>query len=112
MSKRKKPSPPPAPPPETWPKVVETFAHPDCALRDLGHSAFCGPSVGNGDVRVVRYRVTVEPIDEPEAVAGRIRTLWRLCSNHHEWQPLRAAAKRHGVTLDDAERGVDAPRRW
>lgn len=101
MSRRKKPA------PETWPKVVDTIGDPTWMFRDAERGAFAQPSVCNGEVRAVRYRITVEPIDEPEAVAERIRSLWRKSRNPHDWAPLRDAAKQHGVTLDDAEQGVD-----
>ena len=70
----------------TFPKVYETFAEP----RDIFIS---GPTSFNGWVRVVRYRVTVERIDEPEAEADRLRALWRACDNYHQRDPISAAAK-------------------
>lgn len=61
---------------------------------------FREPSCFNGMVKVVRYRVTVEQIDEPEAIAERLRKLWEESDNWHHRFPLERAAKQHGVALD------------
>jgi hypothetical protein len=99
-------------PVEIWPKVFETFALPYSLLSDVTHRTYEQPSVCNGDVRVTRYRITVEKVEEPiEIIADRLRQLWRQSNHHHEWWPLKEAAKKHGITLIDAERGADAPSR-
>lgn len=59
------------------------------------------PSVGNGDVRVVRYRVTVERIEEPfEVIAERVRALYRAESNWHRQDALTGYARKHGIDLE------------
>lgn len=51
------------------------------------------PSAFNGEVRVRRYRVTIELIPDGDAVlAARIQKLWDRCTNHHHYDPLRKAA--------------------
>jgi hypothetical protein len=80
------------------PIVIETFRPVDyyyqCQLEQKH------PSVGNDHVRVRRYRITVEEIEEsPEVLGRRVQDLWDYCNNHHEWLPLRAAARNCGWTL-------------
>lgn len=70
-----------------------------------------GPSCGNGQVQVVKYRVTCERVEEPiEAIHERIQALWDRSTNHHDHTPLQAAAKRHGYVLQ-GPRGSKAVRR-
>lgn len=58
------------------------------------------PSSFNGMVRVKKYRITVEEIIEPaEVIAERLQKLWDDCDNHHQWRPLKEAAKEIGYTL-------------
>lgn len=58
------------------------------------------PSCFNKEVRVERYRITVEPIVEStEIYAERLQKLWDECDNMHHLEPLRTTAKRLGVTL-------------
>lgn len=59
------------------------------------------PSAFNSQVRVRKYRVTVELIDEPDdVIRDRIQKLWNECTNHHQWPSLRAQAKKYGLTLN------------
>lgn len=59
------------------------------------------PSCFNGFVRVRKYKVTVELIDEPlDVIHARIQKLWdEGKGNHHHWEPLLAAARKHGLEL-------------
>jgi hypothetical protein len=58
------------------------------------------PSCFNRMVRVVRYRITVEKIEEPdEVIRARIQKLWDECDNHHDKEPLMAVGKRYGLEL-------------
>lgn len=83
-------------------KTFETFREIDA----LDIHPQMEPSCFNGRVRVQRYRITVELIDEPaEIIGARIRKLWEECDNHHHHAPLMSAAKRHGVTLDGKDFG-------
>ena len=105
-ARRKKAAPAPV---EPYPMVVETFREPSSLLRERQDE----PSSFNGWVRVTRYRITVERIEEPvEVIHERLRKLWRECDNHHEWQPIEAAAKAHGLVLDRGERGTRARGKW
>lgn len=59
----------------------------------------------NGMVRVRRYRITVEEIEEPvEVLAERLQYLWDHSKNHHDTMPLRKEAEKIGYTLQ-GERG-------
>lgn len=65
------------------------------------------PSCYNGYVSVVKYRVTVEVVEEPvEVIHARLEKLWRECNNHHHWGPLEAEAIKYGYTFI-GERGQD-----
>lgn len=89
----------------------ETFMEPGpWALNSLESSN--APSCFNGDVRIRRWRVVIEPIeDTPEVIAERLRALWRGTNNHHHRDPLKRAARLAGIELDEAEWGADAPER-
>ena len=98
MKKRSKLA-PPAPP--EYQKIIEAFGAP--YLGSIGHGRQ-EPSCFNGIVNVERYRLTVEKIDEPaEVVAERIRKLWRECTNHHHWGPLKEWGRRFGIELTHDE---------
>lgn len=52
-------------------------------------------------VRVRKYRVTVEPIHEPDSViVKRLKALWADCDNWHNWDCLQNEAAKYGVELD------------
>lgn len=52
------------------------------------------PSCFNGVVRVKKYRITIEEIDEPiEVVTTRLEKLWVESDNHHDYKPLQKVAK-------------------
>lgn len=58
------------------------------------------PSCFNGSVSIRKYKVTIEPIEEPnEVLAERIQKLWDECDNHHHWTPLKNAALQIGYEL-------------
>lgn len=107
--RRTKPTPPPSP----YPKVIETYRDPSWDLRNVEQTE---PSAWNDDVRIRRYRVTVELVDEPiEVLRDRLRRLWREDEpNHHHWGPMRKMAEQLGMDpseLKYEEHGVDCPRR-
>ena len=58
------------------------------------------PTCFNGMVRVRRYKVSVELIDEDEdIIRARIQKLWDECSNTHNWDGLKSEAKKYGLKL-------------
>lgn len=58
------------------------------------------PSSFNGWVRIKRYRITVEEIEEPkEVLCERLQKLWDECDNSHQWESLKATAKNLGYEL-------------
>ena len=58
------------------------------------------PSCFNGNVSIRKYKVTIEPIEEPnEVLAERLQKLWDECDNHHHWTPLKKAAMQIGYEL-------------
>ena len=80
-------------------KTLETFrsigAYEMSRLRDDEPSCF------NGWVRVKKYKITIELIEEPKEVyAERLNKLWIECDNHHHYEPLISTAKGMGIELD------------
>ena len=58
------------------------------------------PTCFNGLVRVRKYKITVELVDEPvEVIQARIKKMWDECKNHHHWLPLKAEAEKYGLEL-------------
>lgn len=97
--KKKKTAPNKLPDKPVYPAVLETFR--DLDLRDLTYTyGLDEPSSWNGYVRVHRYRITVELIDEPkEVLIARLEKLWVECDNTHHYGPLEAAARALGHVL-------------
>ena len=58
-----------------------------------------GPSCINS-LRVKKYRVTIEEIDEPdEVICQRLQYLWDNTTNHHHADRLISAAQKYGYKL-------------
>lgn len=58
------------------------------------------PSSFNGDVRIIKYRVTFEKIEEQqEVLEERLQKLWDECDNMHHFGPIKAKAKEIGYEL-------------
>ncbi len=91
--------------PPTWPLVLDAYG--DCRPRFGSIHYSDAPSCFNGDVRVVRYKITIEPVDEPEAIKERLKLLWRSTNNWHHREPLLHEAKRRKVELNPDEFGAD-----
>lgn len=55
------------------------------------------PSCFNNQVNIRKYKITIEPIEEPvEVLQERLQKLWDECDNMHHWRPLKDAAKEIG----------------
>lgn len=94
------------PPAKQWPQVIECIGEPHIDQKPSEEA-----SCWNGIVRVERFRITVEKLDEPlEVIHERLRRLWRSTTNYHHHTPVRAEAKRFGLELDGNEFGADAKR--
>ena len=58
------------------------------------------PTSFNGDVRIKKYKVTIEEIIEPKEVyEKRIQELWDKCDNMHHYNPIQNIAKKLGYEL-------------
>lgn len=58
------------------------------------------PSCFNGMVRVVKYKITVEEIEEPrDVIQARIQKLWDRNTNYHNWGCLERIGKIYGMNL-------------
>lgn len=109
MGKRAKPKVEPNPGPAD-PRIIETYRA--MGAYELGQLEQREPSAWNGEIRIRRYRITVELIDEPiEVLRERLRRLWRTEErNHHRVDPMRAMAKRLGMDpeeLEHEDQGID-----
>jgi hypothetical protein len=90
-----------------YPRVLETYDNFDYELTKATRVPNV-PSVGNFDVLIRRYRITVELIDEPhEVLVERLRGLWRKTDNYHDYDKLCREAKTLHVKLDPTEFGAD-----
>lgn len=92
-----------APQPSTF--VVETYGDPSFAVRNLRREPSCV-----NVLEVIRYRVTVERIEEPrDVVLERMRRLWRESErNIHVWDRFRKVAVELGLTDTEARAMFDA----
>jgi hypothetical protein len=105
MAKRKEPK----PTGPTFPVAFDFFGAP--SYFDLMQYEGKSPSCFNGNVKVERYRVTFERVDEPDdLVRERLVALWRASDNHHHVGPLRAKAAKYGLKLDMNDWGKDRRR--
>lgn len=78
--------------------VFETFR--DIGIYERANLEWVNPVCINQDVRVRKYRVTVEPVEEPiEALHARLQTLWDESKNSHDIAPLRRVAEELGYEL-------------
>lgn len=80
------------------PTIIETFRPLEgYATNNLKQNE---PSCFNSMVRVKKYRITIEEIDEPvEVIQKRLKKLIDENDNHHNLSSLRALAKEYGVEL-------------
>ena len=79
-------------------KTFETFR--DIGSFELRQLTLNEPSCFNGMVRVEKYRVTVEKVQEPvEAIRARLQKMWDECDNHHHREPLARAGFKYGIDL-------------
>ena len=79
-------------------KIFETFnVFSDYQLRNMQQDK---PSCFNGFVRVKKYKVIIEEIEESkEIIVARLQKLWDECANWHHHVPLKNAAKKIGYEL-------------
>lgn len=86
-----------------YPKVIETFRQ--VGSWEINNWNDKEPSAFNGVVRVEKYRVTIEKVEEPvEVIQQRLEELWATCDNHHHWMPLQNMAKKFNYSFK-SERG-------
>jgi hypothetical protein len=79
-------------------KEFETFRN--IGNYDINNLTQNSPSVINGDVRIKKYKITIEEIGEPKEIyEQRLQELWDNCDNHHRWNPLRNEAKKLNYEL-------------
>ncbi|EKY4113626.1 TPA: hypothetical protein ACGW3M_001036 [Pseudomonas aeruginosa] len=78
--------------------TLETFGNPEEMIARLLNKE---PSVFNDDVRAVRYRITIERIEEPaEDLKARLQHLLTVPGHIDKNKHVRSAAKRLGIVLD------------
>jgi hypothetical protein len=80
-------------------QVFDTFGNPEDQIQRLLIEA---PTALNGLVRVERYRITVERIEEPEEVIKeRLQELLAQKGHIDKNKQVRETASRLGIKLDD-----------
>lgn len=78
-----------------FPKILETFR--DIGAWEFNQISQPEPSCFNDRVRINKYKITVEEINEPNEVYGeRLERLWINSNNHHDIDPLKKAATKIG----------------
>ena len=78
----------------------ETFR--DIGSYEISNLTSKVPSSFNGYVRVRKYKITIELIEEPiEVIQERLSKLWHECDNCHQRQPLQATALKYGLELNN-----------
>ena len=87
------------------PEKIEFETFREIGDYDVRQLTLKSPSCFNGNVRIRKYRVTVEPIEEPvEVLQQRLKALWMdESTNHHQRLPLLSVARKLGMTLEDLE---------
>lgn len=82
------------------PLVIETYGKPTEGMLQMLTDK--GPHVHNGDVRVERYKITIERIDEPvETYRQRLLELLKQRLHIDARKAIRTTAARLGVSLED-----------
>lgn len=77
----------------------ETFR--DIGSYEIGNLTQKEPSCFNGRVSVVERRVTIEIVEASvEVMTARLQKLWEDGDNFHHVEPIKAMAKRYGITLE------------
>lgn len=80
------------------PAIFETFGDPEDQIKRLLVEA---PTAFNGIVRVERYRVTVERVEEPDDVLkARLHELLKQKGHIDKNKQVRKAAAKLGIKLD------------
>lgn len=78
--------------------ILETFGNPEEQIKRLVVEA---PTAFNGIVRVERYRVTVERIEEPaDVLKARLNELLERKGHIDKNKQVRKAAAKLGIKLD------------
>jgi hypothetical protein len=78
--------------------MFETFR--DIGTYEVHQLRQAEPSCFNGMVRVEKYRVTVEKVEEPaDVIHARLRKMWDECDNSHHREPLIRAGLKYGIDL-------------
>jgi len=82
------------------PKRIEFETFREFLLYDISNLKQDEPSCFNQIVRIRKFRVVIEPVEEPvEVLQERIQKLWDECDNHHHWDPLESVARELGYEL-------------
>lgn len=98
------------PEPPKFPQITETYGDPSWTIGRVRSE----PTCFNGIVEIVKYRITVEVVEEPvEVLRERLRKLWRETPrNTHTWHPMHRAAEELGMDpkkdLPYEDQGADA----
>ena len=83
-----------------YPLVVEVYGEP--YIPHVFERLQPPTDATNGNIRIERYRVIVEKIEEPvEVLRDRLKKLWRTDErNSHHWDAFQIEATRLGMCTD------------
>ena len=84
--------------PETTTISFETFS--EIGTYEINNLTRENPTCFNGMVRIKKYKITIELIEESKDVyAKRLQKLWDESDNHHDSQPIESTAHKFGIQL-------------
>jgi hypothetical protein len=80
------------------PIEFETFRR--ISSYEVSNLTFNEPSSFNGDVKIIKYKVRVEQVEEPKEVyQERLQKLWDEEDNYHHYDPIKNMANRLDINL-------------
>lgn len=100
--------------PPKYPKVVETWGEPSFTWNTFWTEM--PTDAINGNIKIERYRVTVEKIEEPiEVLRARLLKLWRTDEhNPHHYEAFQHWAEKLGMDFQKEfkwdDHGVEHPK--
>lgn len=81
-------------------KIIEFETFTPISSYGINNLTTLEPTCFNGVVKIHKFKITIEPIDEPKDVlCERLQDLWDKCDNYHHWTPIKNMAKKIGYEL-------------
>jgi len=81
-------------------KTIEFETFRRISSHEVSNLTFNEPSSFNGDVKIIKYKVRVEQVEEPKEVyQERLQKLWDEEDNYHHYDPIKNMANRLDINL-------------